>query len=205
MVRVIALLAQKGGSGKTTLAVHLAVAAGGKSRNVVIADLDPQGSAASWSRVRSAPQPQVIAVAAGDLAQFMDKVRGDGISLAILDTAPHSAPAASQIVQQAHLVLIPCRPTAFDLTAASASADLAKAAHKKAAFILNSCPVRAPEIAEARAVLKQYGFPVAPVDIGQRQAYSRAVATGRAVTEFDPHGKAAGEITELWKWIAKQI
>jgi chromosome partitioning protein len=205
MVRVIALLAQKGGSGKTTLAVHLAVAAAGKGKHVVIADLDPQGSAASWSRVRSSAEPEVVSVAAAELAGVMERARGNGTSLAILDTAPHSAPAASHIVLQADLVLIPCRPTAFDLTAASSSADLAKAARRKAVFILNSCPVRAPEIAEARAVLEQYGFPVAPVDIGQRQAYSRAVATGRAVTEFDPHGKAASEITELWKWIAKQI
>jgi chromosome partitioning protein len=132
-------------------------------------------------------------------------MRSNGTSLVIVDTAPHSAPAASQIVQQVELVLIPCRPTAFDLTAASSSAEIAKAAHRRAAFVLNSCLVRAPEVSDARTVLMSYGFPVAPVEIGQRQAFARAVASGQAVTEFDPQGKAAAEITELWRWIAKQL
>jgi chromosome partitioning protein len=205
MVRVIALLAQKGGSGKTTLAVHLAVAAAANGYHVVIADLDPQGSAASWSRVRGSPEPKVVAMAASATGGFIDGIHRNGSGLVIVDTAPHSAPAASQVVQQVEFVLIPCRPTAFDLTAASSSAEIAKAARRRAAFVLNSCPVRAPEVADARTVLTSYGFPVAPVEIGQRQAFARAVASGQAVTEFDPHGKAAAEITDLWKWIAKQV
>ena len=205
MVQKLALLAQKGGSGKTTLAVHLAVAAAAKGHHVVIADLDPQGSAASWSRVRGSPEPKVVALSPSATVGFINGMRNNGTSLMILDTAPHSAPAASQIVRQAELVLIPCRPTAFDLTAASSSAEIAKAARRRAAFVLNSCPMRAPEVSDARTVLMSYGFPVAPVEIGQRQAFARAVASGQAVTEFDPHGKAASEITELWRWIAKQL
>ena len=102
-------------------------------------------------------------------------------------------------------MLIPCRPTAFDLSAVSSSADIVAAAGKPAAFVLNACPARAPEVREAVDALAVYGLPVAPVTIGERRAFSRAVASGRAVTEFDKNGKAAAEIRNLWTWLKEQL
>jgi chromosome partitioning protein len=109
------------------------------------------------------------------------------------------------ITAAADFRLIPCRPSAFDLAAMASSVQLAKAAGKPAALVLNACPARAPEVAETREVLESYHLPLAPVVIGDRRAFARAVATGRAVTEFDPEGKAAEEITKLWKWIRTHI
>jgi chromosome partitioning protein len=84
--------------------------------------------------------------------------------------------------------------------------DILRAAEAPAAFILSACPLRAPEIVETRTVLTvRYGLPVAPVEITERRAFARAVATGRAVTEFDSHGKAAEEIRALWRWIKEQM
>ena len=103
------------------------------------------------------------------------------------------------------LVVIPCRPTAFDLAAAGSAVEVVKAAGARAVFVLSACPFRSPEIAETRTVLESYGLPVAPTEVTDRRAFARAVATGRAVTEFDAHGKAADEIRAFWNWLKEQI
>jgi chromosome partitioning protein len=72
-------------------------------------------------------------------------------------------------------------------------------------FVLSACPFRAPEIAETRTVLEGFGLPIAPVAITDRRAFARAVATGRAVTEFESKGKAAEEIRELWNWLKREL
>ena len=87
----------------------------------------------------------------------------------------------------------------------SASVDIARAAGKPAAFVLNACPARAPEVREAREALGVYGLSITPVNIGERRAFSRAVASGQAVTEFEAKGKAANEIRELWNWLKDTI
>lgn len=82
---------------------------------------------------------------------------------------------------------------------------IVKAAGARAAFVLSACPFRAPEIAETREALLGYGLPVAPVEITERRAFARSVASGRAVTEFEGDGKAAGEIRALWVWLWEQM
>jgi chromosome partitioning protein len=204
-MRSIVFLCQKGGPGKTTLAVHIAVAAEAAGEQVILIDTDPQASAWAWSQARTAERPPVEKATVSTLTRLMERAHRERISLAVIDTAPHAAPGVDAIAAAADLLLIPCRPSAFDLAAIAASVQVAKAAAKPAAFILNACPSRAPEIEETREVLKSYGVPVGPVDIGDRRAFARAIASGRAVTEFEPQGKAAGEITQLWKWIRQRI
>jgi chromosome partitioning protein len=204
-MRTIAFMSQKGGSGKTTLAVHTAVAAHEAGQRVVVIDTDPQQSATVWSDARPESAPVVATVAAADLGRVLDAARGDDMTLAIVDTAPHAAPDAARVARAADLVLIPCRPTAFDLAAAEAAAAIVQAAGVPAAFILSACPFRAPEIAETRAVLAEHGLPVVPGEITDRRAFARAVATGKAVTEFESDGKAAAEIRALWDWITEQL
>ena len=205
-MHTIAIVSQKGGAGKTTLAVHIAVAAQEDGERVVIVDTDLQKSAATWSESRASATPAVAPVATAALDDVIAAARHDAITLCIIDTAPHAAPDAARVARAADLVLIPCRPTAFDLAAAGSAVDIVRAAGAFGAFILSACPFRAPEILETRAVLTtRYGLPVAPVEITDRRAFARAIATGRAVTEFDSHGKAAEEIRALWRWIKEQI
>ena len=83
--------------------------------------------------------------------------------------------------------------------------QIVRAAGVRAAFVLSACPFRAPEIVETRHVLETFGFPIAPAVITDRRAFARAVATGRAVTEFESEGKAAEEIRALWTWIKEQL
>jgi chromosome partitioning protein len=204
-MQTLAFLSQKGGSGKTTLAVHTAVAAQEDGERVVIVDTDLQKSATTWSDARQSDTPAVAPVAATALPDVIKASRHDAITLCIIDTAPHAAPDAARVAALADLVAIPCRPTAFDLAAAGSAVEIVKAAGVRAVFVLSACPLRAPEIAETRAVLEGYGFPVAPVSISERRAFARAVASGRAVTEFDGEGKAAQEIRALWRWFREQM
>lgn len=204
-MQILAFLSQKGGSGKTTLAVHTAVAAQEAGLSVVIVDTDPQKSATVWSDARQGALPIVATANVSELDRVMDAARGDKLDLAIVDAAPHAAPEASRIARASDLVVIPCRPSAFDIAAAEGAVRIVKATGAKAAFVLSACPFRAPEIAETRDALAGYGLPIAPMEITDRRAFSRALATGRAVTEFDADGKAAAEIRALWSWLQGQI
>lgn len=204
-MKKIAFLSQKGGSGKTTLAVHSAVAAHEDGEPVVVIDTDPQKSATVWGEARSQDAPIVATAAAAELLRVLDVAKEEFMTLAIVDTAPHAAPDATRIVRSVDLVVIPCRPTAFDIAAAGSAVDIVKAAGVPAVFVLSACPFRSPEIAETRAILAEYGLPIAPVEIIDRRAFARAVASGRAVTEFESEGKAAGEIRILWNWLKEQM
>jgi chromosome partitioning protein len=86
----------------------------------------------------------------------------------------------------------------FDLAAVGSAVEIVRAAGVPAALVLNECPARAPEIAAAREALATFGLPVVAVEIAERRAFARAVATGRAVTEFDVHGKAAERSAPCW-------
>jgi chromosome partitioning protein len=100
---------------------------------------------------------------------------------------------------------IPCRPAAFDLAAMDGAVRIVQAAEAKGVIILSACPFRAPEIIEAREALARYKLPIFPAEITDRRAFARAVATGRAVTEFETEGRAAAEIRALWVWLQEQF
>ena len=127
-MQTLAFLSQKGGSGKTTLAVHTAVAAQEDGERVVIVDTDLQKSATTWSDARQSDTPAVAPVAAAALNDVMNASRHDAMTLCIIDTAPHAAPDAARVAALADLVVIPCRPTAFDLAAAGSAVEIVKAA-----------------------------------------------------------------------------
>lgn len=204
-MQTIAFFSQKGGSGKTTLAVHAAVAAQESGKRVVIVDTDSQKSATTWGVARTTATPVVATAAATDLVRVLDAAREEQMTVAIVDTAPHAAPDAARIVGSVDLVVIPCRPSAFDIAAVSGAVDIVKAAGSRAVFVLSACPTRSPEVPETREILFSYGLPIAPVEIMERRAFARAVATGRAVTEFESNGKAANEIRMLWEWLQEQM
>jgi chromosome partitioning protein len=205
-MKVIAFLSQKGGSGKTTLSVHTAVAAHESGTSVVLVDTDPQKSATVWGDAREAKaSPIVVTRGVLELGRVLAAARQDGIQLAIVDAAPHATADAAKLARAADLVVIPCRPSVFDIAAAEGAVRIAKASGTKAVFVLSACPFRAPEIAETREALAGYDLPVAPIEITDRRAFSRALATGRSVTEFETDGKAADEIRALWVWLQEQI
>lgn len=199
------MLGQKGGAGKTTIAVHLAVAAQQDGEAVALVDTDPQGTASSWIKSRTAKNPTSASAPPVQVHAILEVARQSGISLVVVDTAPHADVGATRAVEEADLILMPCRPTAFDLTGIGGAVRIARVTDRRSAFVLNACVPRAYELAQTREHLEGYNYPVAPQTIGQRHAYARATASGQAVTEFDPAGKAAEEIRALWNWVKEII
>ncbi len=208
-MRTICLLAQKGGTGKTTLCLHLAVLANELGRDAVILDIDPQGSSSSWRRRRQLESPVVERCTAEDLEQKLSDLAAQGRDLVLLDTAPHSSHDAATAVTLADLVLIASRPAILDLEAIGESVKIVKRQDARGAVVLNACPPpnifgETAIVREAREAVAAYGLPVSPVGVSQRAAFSHALIDGHAVTEFESKGKAAAEIRSLWDWIDTQ-
>jgi chromosome partitioning protein len=122
----------------------------------------------------------------------------------VVDTAPRIEADVPTLAKAASLIVIPVRPSMPDLVASQAAFRLARASGKPFVIVLNAVNVRTIETAEARTALAAH-YEVAPVMLGQRVAYARALASGRAVTEFEPKGEAADEITQLWTYLKARL
>jgi chromosome partitioning protein len=200
-MKIVAIISQKGGAGKTTLAVHLAAAAAAAGHSTAIIDLDPQATAASWGDRRMAESPEVISGQAARLPALVSAARQNGADFLVLDTAPNADQVVSLAARAADLVLIPCRAAAFDLEAIETTLMLAKAAMKPAFVVLNAVPPRSGIGKEAAQGLTSKGVDVVPQQITHRAAFAHGVIDGRTAQEFEPHGKAANEITALYTWL----
>jgi len=196
-MQTLAVMSQKGGAGKTTLVVHLAVEAHRRGIRVEIIDTDPQQSAGVWSRARGGDSPIVTHVQPTRLGPALDQRESAGVELVIVDTAPHAGPDAVDVARLSSRVLIPVRPGVFDLAAAKQTIAIVLEAGVDSMLVLSACPHRAPEVGMAREALGLSGLPVAKTAIGDRRSFSRAIQTGRAVSEFEPDGKASDEIRAL--------
>jgi chromosome partitioning protein len=208
-MKTLAIMSQKGGSGKTTLAVHLAAYAVGQKIKTALIDLDPQASAHKWNERRieddpTSPKLDAIKGAVPQLAGFLKLAEQNGLALVVIDTAPHSNSAAAIVAQLADFVLMPCRPALFDLDAIASTVEIVTSAETPAAVILNAAP-RGKLADEARTALEGQGITVLPSVIYQRAAYSHAVIDGRAVHEYEPDGKAAEEISRLYGNISRKL
>ncbi len=199
-MKSIAFAAMKGGVGKTTLAVHLAVSALRAGERVAIIDTDPQASAAAWARIRGGSSPDVVPVPAQRLTEALAAAEED-YSVVIVDSAPRASAEAATICAAVDLVLVPTRPSAVDLETLEQSVRIVQAAGCSGLVILNACPARAPEIAEARGYAASLGLPVATVAIGERRPFSRAFAEGAGIAERE-RGPAAEEVAALWGEVA---
>ena len=204
-MKTIAIVSRKGGAGKTTLALHLAVVAQIKGKEVAIIDLDPQASAAGWGDSRTQESPAVVSAQAARLPKVLQTASDAGADLAIIDTAPHSETAALAAIRGADLILIPCRPAILDLRAISDTIDLVNLAKKTATVVLNAVPPRGSLADEAIEAIGDYGVSVAPVRIGQRAAFIHSLTVGLTASEYEPSCKAAKEIQQLYKWTCKQL
>lgn len=204
-MRTIAVISQKGGAGKTTLAVHLAVAAQLAGLAVAVVDLDPQATARKWGDKRQVAAPEVVGDHAERLLQLAETAASNGADLLVIDTAPNADRASLAAARAADLILIPCRPAAFDLEAIAATRDVAELARKPAAVAINAAPVRSAIVAETARALTAQGFRVCPQVIHQRVAFSHSVIDGRTALELEPDGKAADEIRALLAWACGQV
>ncbi len=205
-MKTVSFLSQKGGTGKTTLCVHLAVAAERNGKSAVILDLDPQASAAAWKDNRSAEAPVTVSLQFSRLGQTLAASNQSGAAVAFIDSAPRSDQVAMAAAEAADLILIPCRAGILDIRAIAMTAKIAKLAGKPAFVILNALPSQTGNlVAEVSEALAVHALELAPVTIHQRAAFAHSLIDGRVAMEFDPKGKAAAEMTELYQWLVKTM
>jgi len=202
----IALISQKGGVGKTTLAIHLATAFETAGRQTLLVDLDPQTSAAEWRDARQAERPYVMAVPPSRLGKTLESAREHEAEVVVLDTSPHSEGTALDAARAADLILVPCQPSIMDLRAMRKTADLLNHLKKPTYAVLNEVAPQGTVADEAaRAITAQFGMPMCPIRLGQRVAFNRCLLTGQAAQEYEPGGKAAQEIESLMQWVSKKV
>jgi len=139
-MKTVAIISQKGGAGKTTVATHLAVAAEQHGLRTALFDLDPQASATSWADRRKQSAPTVIAGQAPRLTNLLEQAVEQSADLVVIDSAPNADAASLAAARAADLILIPCRPAAFDLNAIATTLNLAAVAQKPAYVLLNAVP-----------------------------------------------------------------
>jgi chromosome partitioning protein len=205
-MQTVVVVSQKGGTGKTTLAIHLAVAAERAGRPAVVMDLDPQASAAAWRDLREAEGPAVESVQSARLAMTLRAAAEAGALFAVIDTPARSENAALEAVRASDLALIPCRPGFFDTAAMSFTANLLKLAGKQGYVVFSQVPSRSESlIAEVTEALATYGLSAAPTAIHLRAAYSHAVPGGQTAQEYEPKGKAASEVAALYDWLQSKL
>lgn len=199
-MKTVSIISQKGGAGKTTLAINLAGAAVEQGLSVIIIDLDPQTSAKKWHDDRENKEaPAVISAHAERLAEILAAARANGADLCIIDTAPHSETNALDAATAADLVLIPCRASSFDLKAITTSIKLTKIAQKPAVIVINGAQPRGSLANQAeQGITEKYGMPVLETRVTQRAAFVHSATEGKTVFEYEPGGAAAAEIKALF-------
>jgi chromosome partitioning protein len=202
----VAIASQKGGSGKTTLALHLATCAAYEGRKACVIDTDPQATAATWGDWRGDFQPEVITCPPVRLPGTIQKAVRSGAELVVIDTPPHGDAATREAVRAADLVLIPTRLRAFDLHAVQATADLVQHAGKPAFVVFNGVPARANRlIVDSSAFVEGLGLQICPISFGERAAFHKAASAGAVAMEAEPDGKAAAEVKALWIWVCERL
>src|SRR5664280_714 len=136
-VFILAAICSKGGSGKSTMSIHLAVEAHRRGYRTLLIDIDTQASAAKIMDRRGDEPPDVATEAAGRIERAVKVAEAEGYDLVVIDTAPQADRAAAQAAKVAHLVLSPVQPSIVDLDAVDATIDVCKLANVPIIFVLN--------------------------------------------------------------------
>ena len=203
-MRVISFVSQKGGSGKTTLCFSIGVAAYEAGRKVLMLDLDRQASLRDWYADREAEEPEVDTVELPKLEEALGGLEKLGFDYVFIDTPGKDDPANSKAITLSDFCIIPCRPTPGDMKAIRPTIANVDRVGKPTAFVLTQTPPKSFRVTEAKTALSMLGL-VATTSIVQRNDHQDAQGAGLGVTEYDPNGKAAGEVRELWQWIEKTL
>lgn len=198
-MKIIVITSQKGGSGKTTLAAHLAVEAerAGDAPAWLI-DTDEQGTLSQWHERREVETPQRAEMPFARLSNGLANMAERGAAYCFIDTAPTISGQSASIIALADLVLIPVRPSPADLWAVAETVSLVKNAGKRFLFVLTQAKSHATITAQTVAALSEHGR-VAQAFIADRVPYAGAMTGGRTAPELYPKSAAAQEISCLWQ------
>jgi len=208
-MKVVAVLNQKGGSGKTTIATHLARAFQLDGNDILLVDSDPQGSARDWAAVREDQPVPVIGIDRPTIERDLKSVAQK--DLVVIDGAPQAAELAVSAIKAADFILIPVQPSPYDIWAAADLVELIKTRievtdGKLATAFVVSRAIKGTKLGtEVTDALLGYGLPVLDARITQRVSFPTTAAEGTTVLDTDPTGDAAHEIRRLAKEVLKNI
>lgn len=207
-MRTIAVVARKGGSGKTTVAVHLALAAHLAGKRTALADLDPQASATEVLKARYDSGPRHFLSTPRGLPGAQVTVQRAGMEALFIDTPAGTEQGMSNAIVVSDLTVLVVRPTFLDLVAAARTAEVLKWMRKPGVVILNQAPparggIEPPAVRKALKVLAVLGLPIVPIVLRARTSYQTSLEMGASVLETEPTGAAAEELGALWRFMDK--
>jgi len=209
-VKTITVLSRKGGSGKTTVAVNLALMAFLQGHKVLLADMDPQRSAWDALRSRGEPGPAIADITAGKLFLTKSNAMREGFDYLFIDTPAAPEADVAQAVNIADFCLVAGRPSFLDLAPIVRSAEAVRRLGKSGLVVLNQAHTNKPEVApvafpEIMEALRFCGLPLAPHGLRSREAFQKAMAQGRCVVEQEPDSPAARDVERLWAHVEAQV
>ena len=207
-MRTIAVIARKGGSGKTTVAVHMAIAAHLRGYRTLVADSDPQRSSSTVLRGRTGPGPAYIETSGPQLFGVQASAVRAGVGALIIDTAAGAEDELAHAIVLADLSLLVIRPTFLDFAAAIRTVEVLRRLRRAGVIVLNQAPVsragaEPPLVKKAQEALRLMRLPVAPTILRARTAYQSALETGASAEETAPGSVAAQEVADLWAYVAR--
>jgi chromosome partitioning protein len=203
---IVAVVAEKGGVGKTTLSLNLAVAAMQQGHKAAVVDVDPQATAANWTDRRTEEYPWVVPTPAVRLNAAINQAKAQGVDFIVIDTPPHSGSDAAEAARRADVVLVPTEPHLFTLETLAKLADLLKlAASAPALFVVNKAATQGSEGSHAIEYMKAQGFTVCPTIIHLRAAHRHATNVGKVASEYEPDSKAAQEVLDVYRYTIKHV
>ncbi len=205
-LRTLAILSGKGGTGKTTLSVNLAIAAHLRGLRVLVADADPQRSAADVLRMRRGPGPARIDTCGAKLFQLGQTAERDGFDLMVIDTPPGAETEMVSAVNVSDLCLLLARPSFLDVASAVRSAEVVRRVGGRGVVVLNQAPSarcgqESAAVITAVEALRFAGLPLAPIGLRSRAALQAAIGRGLSVEEWAPGRPAAIELGRLWEHV----
>lgn len=205
-MRTLAVIARKGGSGKSTVALHLALAAHLRGKDVLVADTDVQRSASQVLKGRSGAGPQVAETSGPKLFALQHAAVRGGADLMVIDTPAVVEEEISHAIVAADLCLLVIRPTFLDLAAALQTAEIVRRLRKPALVVVNQAPsprggVEPPSVKRALEALKLLRLPVIPTLLRARLSYQQAFETGRSAEELEAAPEAAHDVAQLWAFV----
>jgi len=201
-MQVWAFVSQKGGVGKTTLALHLAVYAEEQGRMTAVLDCDPQTNCVRWAKERGTREPMVFATAPEKLGETIEAARTLGVDLCIIDAASKLDAPLLAAVACADRIVTPTSGGLLNIDSLEATAKLLAMAGRlqDAVAVVNNVEQGKAEstVGEARAALDRLSFPMCPVHLCHRPPFETAINAGRGITESNPKSPGADELRKLW-------